>query len=311
MPTRPTDARVLLIGTTGQLGHALARSLTTLGPVVALDRGGADLSRPDQLAAALAPVLASHRPTIVVNAAAYTAVDKAETEPDVAHAVNATSPGLLAALAASVGATFVHYSTDYVFDGSGDTPWRETDTPRPLGVYAQSKLAGERVVAAACPAHVILRTSWVVSAHGSNFLKTILRLASERDTLRVVDDQIGAPTDTALLAQVTDRALRALSGAPTDDPRWGVYHVAPSGFTSWHGYAQHVVRQARASGRALKLTPEAIAPIPSSEYPLPAPRPLNSRLDTHKVRSTFGVDLPDWHTGLDHVLQQLDAEARP
>lgn len=310
MPTPSPDARILLIGSTGQLGHELARSLTSLGAVLALDRRAADLSHPDVLSETLAPILTSLRPTIVVNAAAYTAVDKAETEPDLAHAVNAASPGLLAALSESIGAAFVHYSTDYVFDGSGDAPWKETDTPRPLGVYAQSKLAGEQAVASACRKHLILRTSWVVGAHGGNFLKTILRLAAERETLRVVDDQIGAPTSTALLAEVTDRALQTLSDAGADDPRWGVYHVAPSGFTSWYGYARYVVEAARGQGRPLKLTPDAVSPIPSSEYPLPAPRPLNSRLDTRKVRATFGVDLPDWRVGLDHVLQQLDAEAR-
>ncbi len=301
--------RVLLIGSNGQLGHTLRTALLSLGTVYALDRQEADLSRPEELATTLGPLFASLRPTIVVNAAAYTSVDRAESEPSVAHAVNATSPGVLAGMADAIGAAFVHYSTDYVFDGSGSTPWSEQDAPRPLAVYAQSKLAGERAVAAACRKHLILRTSWVVGPHGANFLKTILRLAAERDTLRVVDDQVGAPTSTALLGDVTDRALRVLSGASPEDARWGCYHVAPGGFTSWHGYARYVVDSARRRGRALKLTPDAISPIPSSEYPLPAPRPLNSRLDTAKVRATFGVELPDWRVGVDRVLEQLDAEA--
>ncbi len=309
MTSAPGSARVLLIGSTGQLGHTLRGSLASLGVVRSVDRRDAELSHPDALAATLAPLFASLRPTIVVNAAAYTAVDRAESEPDLARAVNATSPGVLAALAESVGATFVHYSTDYVFDGSGERPWTEADAPHPLGVYGQTKLAGERAVAAACRKHLILRTSWVVGPHGDNFLKTILRLAAERDTLRVVDDQIGAPTSTALLADVTDKLLRALSDAGPDDPRWGCYHVAPSGFTSWHGVAQVVVETARQRGRPLQLTADAVAPIPSSEYPLPAPRPRNSRLDTHKLRATFGVDLLDWRADVDRVVQQLDAEA--
>lgn len=301
--------RILLFGAHGQLGHALHTALAALGQVTALDRDAADLARPDTLRDRLLPIVAALRPTVWVNAAAYTAVDRAQVEPDVTHAVNATSPGILAELAEASDATLVHYSSDYVFDGSGDAPWRESDAPCPLAVYGQTKLAGERAVSSRCRRHLILRTSWVVGPHGDNFVKTILRRGAERDTLRVVDDQIGAPTSTGLLAAVTVALLRAMSGATPTDPRWGCYHVAPAGFTSWHGVAQYVVRRAHERGTTLALTADHVSPIPSSQYPLPAPRPLNSRLDTSKLRTTFGVELPDWRSGVDDVLQQLDAKA--
>lgn len=309
MREAPGSARILLLGATGQLGRELARALTELGTVQAVPRTVADLAQPDELVSRLRPVFTSLAPTVVVNAAAYTAVDHAEVDVATATAVNATSPGVLAALASASGAAFVHYSTDYVFDGHGDAPWRETDEPRPLGVYGRTKLAGERAVAAACPRHLILRTSWLIGAQGQNFLKTILQLAATRDSLRVVDDQIGAPTSAEWLAGVTVTMLRAMCAAAPQDPRWGCYHVVPSGYTSWNGLARHAVATATRQGRVLALAPDAIVPIPSSAYPLPAPRPLNSRLDTHKVRATFGVDSPDWRVGVDRVLQQLDAEA--
>lgn len=302
--------RVLLVGASGQLGRALRTSLAALGEVRALTRADVDLSTPARLPDALAPHLV-WSPTVIVNAAAYTAVDRAESEPDLAHAVNGAAPGVLAGLAAQSGAALVHYSTDYVFDGSGTRPWSESDPPAPLSVYGASKVAGERAVAEANARHLILRTSWLFSAHGSNFLRTILQLAETRSALRVVDDQVGAPTSVGLVADVTTTLLRTLGTAHDEDPRWGRYHVAPDGFTSWHGYAQHVVATALRLGRPLALTPDAIAPIPTSDYPLPARRPHNSRLDTHKLRVTFGVTLPDWRVDVDHTLHHLAEDGSP
>jgi len=248
---------ILLLGAHGQLGHELNTALQPLGEVKAFTHAELDLSNPTALRAALAELAVNWRPTVVVNAAAYTAVDKAESEPQVVHAVNAQSPAVLAEFAHAWDAMLVHYSTDYVFDGGGQRPWREDDATNPLSVYGASKLAGEQDIAQACPRHLTLRTSWVVGAHGNNFLKTMLRLAAERDSLRVVADQIGAPTSTALLAHVTLQLIQAMQDAQAADPRWGVYHVAPSGETSWHGYAQHVIAQAVARGAVLKVSPSA------------------------------------------------------
>lgn len=297
--------RILLLGAHGQLGHALATALTVLGEVRAFTRVEADLAQPEALRDALAQAVQAFKPTAIVNAAAYTAVDKAETDVAVATAVNATSAGVLAELAQGCGAMLLHYSTDYVFDGSGTRPWCERDAPHPLSVYGQTKRAGEQAIAGACPRHLILRTSWVVGAHGSNFLKTMLRLAAERNELRVVADQIGVPASTALLATVTVRLIQAMAQADAADPRWGVYHVAPAGETHWHAYAQHVIDGALARGAALKATPQTVQPIATAEYPLPAPRPLNSRLDTRKLREVFGVQLPSWQLGVDQVLDEL------
>ena len=296
---------ILLLGAHGQLGHELNTALQPLGEVKAFTRAELDLSNPTALRAALAELAVNWRPTVVVNAAAYTAVDKAESEPQVAHAVNAQSPAVLAELAHAWGAMLVHYSTDYVFDGHGQRPWREDDATNPLSVYGASKLAGEQAIAQACPRHLTLRTSWVVGAHGNNFLKTMLRLAAERDSLRVVADQIGAPTSTALLAHVTLQLIQAMQDAQAADPRWGVYHVAPSGETSWHGYARHIIAQAVARGAVLKVSPSAVEPVTTAEYPLPAPRPMNSRLDTDKLRHTFGLTLPVWSQGVDAILDEL------
>ena len=297
--------RVLLIGANGQLGHTLADALKTLGEVKALTRLEADLSDPWVLDETLKPIVQSFKPHAIVNAAAYTAVDKAETERDVARRVNAHSVGLLAQLAQSVNAVLVHYSTDYVFDGNGTRPWVEDDETNPLSVYGQTKWLGEKSVAQHCARHLILRTSWVVGVHGNNFLKTMLRLASERDALRVVADQIGAPTSTQLLAQVTLTTLEAMLQAKLDDSRFGTYHVACSGETSWHAYARYIIAGATKRGAHFKVKPEAIEPILTSDYPLPAPRPANSRLNTNKVRTNFGVALPSWQEGVDTVLDDL------
>ena len=297
--------RLLLLGANGQLGHQLAVSLQQLGEVKALTRAEVDLANPVALREVLGRIAKTFQPTVIVNAAAYTAVDKAQTETELAHAVNVASPAVLAELAKTWSATLVHYSTDYVFDGSGTQPWQETDTTNPLSVYGQTKRDGELAITALCPKHLILRTSWVVGTHGGNFLKTMLRLAAERDALRVVADQIGAPTSTELLADVTVKLLQAMADAADNDARWGIYHVAAAGEVSWHGYAQHVITGAWRRGAQLKASPESVTPITTAEYPVPAPRPLNSRLNTHKLQTTFGFALPAWQVGVDAILDQL------
>ena len=295
---RPT--RVLVLGTTGQVGRALLRAPGPLGRVVALGRTEADFTD----AVALRDAVLAHRPAAVVIAAAYTAVDRAEQEPEIAHAVNATAPGVIATAAGEVGACVVYYSTDYVFDGAGRRPWRETDPAAPLSVYGRTKREGELAVAE-CTRHITFRTSWVVSPDGTNFVKTMLRLAAERPSLRVVADQVGAPTSAALIADVTWAVLAELLNAPAEDPRWGTYHLQGAGETSWHGLARHVIARARANGAALACAPEDVAPITTAEYPTAAVRPLNSRLDTSQLRSTFGLTLPAWEDDVDAVVDHL------
>jgi dTDP-4-dehydrorhamnose reductase len=242
------------------------------------------------------------RPDVVVNAAAYTAVDKAESEPELAEKVNAIAPGALAEAAALVGAAMVHFSTDYVFDGSGSRPWREDDSTGPLSVYGRTKLEGERRIAAALPRHLVLRTSWIYGARGGNFAKTMLRLARERDALKVVDDQVGAPTGADLLADVTAQALRPLLAGQAPP---GIYHVAAAGETSWHAYARFVVGKAQQAGQVLKAGPEQVTAIPSSAFPTPARRPHNSRLDSTRFRATFGLHLPAWEQGVARMLEEI------
>jgi dTDP-4-dehydrorhamnose reductase len=295
--------RILLLGCNGQVGWELQRALAPLGPLTALDFDTpgpwqADFSRPE----ALRPMLAALAPDVIVNAAAHTAVDRAESEPELARTLNATAPGVLAAHAATHGAALVHYSTDYVFDGSGSSP-RTEDTPTgPLGVYGRTKLEGEQAIREAGCTHLILRTSWVYAARGGNFARTMLKLAAERETLRVIDDQIGAPTGAELLADVTAHALLRLRANPQ---LAGTYHCVAAGETSWHGYARHVITWARAHGETLKVTPEAIEPVPTTAYPTPAQRPLNSRLDTTRLRETFGLTLPPWQTGVERMLREV------
>jgi dTDP-4-dehydrorhamnose reductase len=293
--------RILLLGSNGQVGHELKRALPPLGSVVALARADADLSAPDSLRAIVREV----NPTIIVNAAAYTAVDRAESEPQIAQAVNAWSPRVLGEEAQATGALLVHYSTDYVFDGSRRGAYTESDPTHPLSVYGRSKLDGENGLARACRRHLILRTSWVYGAHGTNFLKTMLRLAAERESLKVVADQTGAPTGAALIADTTASLLQALKQARPDDLRFGCYHLTASGSTSWQGYAQYVIGQAAARGASLKCRPEAVLPIATHEYPVAATRPANSVLSTAKLRDTFGLSLPDWRHGVDEVLSSL------
>jgi len=297
--------RVLLLGANGQLGFALDGALKALGEVKALTRSEADLSNAFALRDTLLPVVKKFKPHVIVNAAAYTAVDKAQTEQTIALQVNAQSVGVLAELAQSINAVLVHYSTDYVFDGGGNTPWSEDDQTNPLSVYGQSKWLGECAVRQHCRRHLILRTSWVVGTHGNNFLKTMLRLAAERDSLRVVADQMGVPASTDLLAKVTFDILQTMLPATKEDGRFGTYHLAPAGETSWHAYAQYVIAGALKRGAHLTCKSESIEPIPTSAYPLPAPRPANSRLNTEKIRSTFGIELPAWQVGVDAILDVL------
>mgnify|MGYP001285239784 FL=1 len=292
--------RILLTGRRGQVGFELQRALAPLGRVTALDRHECDLSDPEAIRAMVRDV----QPDIIVNPAAYTAVDKAESESELAASVNAIAPAVLGEEARKLGALVIHYSTDYVFDGLQHAPYKESDTPNPQSVYGRTKLAGELALAASGADHLILRTSWVVGAHGGNFAKTILRLAAERESLNVVADQHGAPTSAALLADVTAQLLGRYLQAGSDLPL-GLYHLAAGGETHWQAYASHVVQRALDAGLGLKLRPEAIFPIATAEYPTAAKRPPNSRLDTHKLRETFGLHLPDWQIGLDHILEQI------
>jgi dTDP-4-dehydrorhamnose reductase len=296
---------ILLLGANGQVGHALKTTLALIGEVTACTRAELDLSIADQLEESIDALVTRVKPAVIVNATAYTAVDQAESEPDRAQLLNARVPGLLARAAEAVGACMVHYSTDYVFDGKQLHPYQETDATNPLSVYGRTKLQGEQAVAIACRRHLLLRTSWVVSAHGGNFLKTMLKAGQERDSLRVVADQFGAPTSARLIAQVTADILVQMVGQPAEDPRWGLYHLVAAGQTNWHAYAQYVLQQARIAGWPIKVDPARIAPIAAADYPVAAARPMNSRLDTQKIRQTFGLTLPDWTLGVDEVLADL------
>jgi len=296
--------KILLTGKNGQLGFELQRALSPLGEVIALGHRECDLADPAQLRSVIAAVA----PGIIVNAAAFTAVDQAESEPALAEAVNGLAPGILGEEAAKRDALVVHYSTDYVFDGRKAGAYSEADTPNPLNVYGRSKLAGERALIARHAKHLILRTSWVFGAHGGNFAKTMLRLAMERDSLRVVADQTGAPTSAALIADVTAQILGQYLH-PCRPARaefaYGLYHLAASGRTTWYEYARTVLEIAQAAGCPLRVAPEAIEPIPAADYPTRAARPANSCLDTTKLKRAFGLHLPDWRQGLEHMMSQL------
>ncbi|MBE7366276.1 dTDP-4-dehydrorhamnose reductase [Ramlibacter pallidus] len=301
--------KILLFGCNGQVGWELQRSLAPLGEVTALGAKGAgglhgDFRDPEALAGTVRAV----RPDAVVNAAAFTDVDRAEAEPELARTVNAFAPAALARAAEDVGASMVHYSTDYVFDGSGIRPWREDDTPGPLNVYGRSKLEGEIGVREAASRHLVLRTSWVYGVHGRNFATTMLQLAAERDELLVVDDQYGAPTGADLLADVTAHALRTLHERPD---RSGTYHVCAGGETSWHGYARFVVGKARQAGENLRCGVGQVRGVPATAFPAAARRPDNSRLDTARFRATFGLSLPPWQQGVARLLDQLLRPAVP
>ena len=296
--------KILLLGKNGQVGRVLERALAHLagpGELVALDRfQGGDLAQLDALAA----TVRQWRPQVIVNAAAYTAVDKSESEPVQARLINALAQEVLAKEAQQLGAWLVHYSTDYVFDGSGSRPWAETDATAPLNVYGQTKLEGEGLIQAHCARHLIFRTSWVYSAHGSNFAKTMLKLAQERERLTVIDDQWGAPTGAELLATVTATAIGQISLAGKDALA-GLYHLAAAGETTWHQYASHVIGRAKALRPDLPWAVQDIAPVPSSAFVTAARRPHNSRLDTRKLQATFGTSLPDWQQGVDDMLAQV------
>ena len=303
----PAAPRILLLGADGQLGTELRRSLARHGELVAATLSGmldgdacetADFSQPGTLPA----LLGRTAPDVVVNAAAYTAVDRAEQEVELVFRINAEAPDVLAAACAARGATFVHYSTDYVFDGQGTRPYREDDTTSPLGVYGASKLAGEIAVLSSGARHMIFRTAWVYAAHSHNFLRTMLRVGAERDALRVVADQVGTPTPAALLADVTAQALRA-GTTPS-----GLWHLTPTGQASWHDFAEAIFEGAVARG-LLERAPEVEA-ITTADYPTPAARPAYSVLDCSALQRDFGLALPDWRAGLDATLDEL-ARKRP
>lgn len=297
--------KILLLGKNGQVGWELQRSLAPLGELVALDRhstetdgGCGDLAQLDRLRETVLRL----RPDAIVNAAAHTAVDRAESEPELARTINTLAPGALAEAAAAVGALLVHYSTDYVFDGSGMAPWVEDAPTAPLSVYGTTKRDGEQLVRAHTAKHLLLRTSWVYAARGGNFARTMLRLAQERERLTVIDDQWGAPTGADLIADVTAHAIRQ---ALQDPARCGTYHLSAAGETTWNGYARFVIDTARALKPDLALQVREVAPVPTSAFPTAARRPLNSRLDTTRLRRSFGLTLPAWQLGVQRMLTEI------
>lgn len=296
--------KILLLGKNGQVGWELQRSLAPLGELVALDRHDTDFCGDLTNLDGLRDTVMQVRPDVIVNAAAYTAVDQAETDAATAHTVNGVAPGVLAEAAVKVGAWMFHYSTDYVFDGSGNRPWSEDDATGPLSVYGRTKLEGEQRIKAVCDAHLILRTSWVYSARGGNFAKTMLRLAGERDRLTVIDDQFGAPTGADLLADVTAHMVRRVQNAASAGLA-GTYHAAAAGETSWHGYARFVIDIACEAGMALKASSASVAPVPTAAFPTPATRPHNSRLNTATLRESFGLHLPAWQSGVKRMLAEI------
>jgi dTDP-4-dehydrorhamnose reductase len=294
--------KILLFGKGGQVGWELQRSLAPLGEVIALDFDSkehcGDLTDLEGIARTIQAVA----PDVIVNAAAHTAVDKAESEPELARTINALAAGVIAREAKRSDAWLIHYSTDYVFDGSGDQPWLETDLTGPLSVYGATKLEGEQLIRQSGCRHIIFRTSWVYAARGGNFARTMLRLAQERDKLSIIDDQIGAPTGADLLADITAHAVRTAQQRPDVS---GLYHLVAGGETSWHGYASFVLDFARKAGVELKVTPEAIQAVPTSAFPTPATRPRNSRMNTEKLQKTFDLSLPHWQIGVERMLREI------
>lgn len=292
--------KILLLGKNGQVGWELQRSLAPLGELVSLDRHSTDYCGNLADRDGLRHTLQTLKPDLIVNAAAYTAVDKAETDRDTAMLINGLAPQVMAQEAQRSGALLVHYSTDYVFNGRGVEPWAESAVASPVNYYGQTKLAGEQAIRTSGCQHLIFRTSWVYAARGSNFAKTMLRLAAERDTLSVIADQHGVPTSAELLADVTAHAITATLRQPTLS---GLYHLVPGGETNWHAYAQFVLDFARAQGKPLKAA--TVTPIPTSAYPTPAARPLNSRLSNQKLQQAFGLRLPQWQGGVERMLAEL------
>lgn len=294
--------KILLLGCNGQVGWELQRALAPIGELVVLDRTGCNVADLDSVAR----VIREAGPNVVVNASAYTAVDKAESEADLAHRVNADAVAVMAREVRSSGGWLVHYSTDYVFDGNKLTPYTEDDLTAPVNVYGSTKLAGEEAIRQSGCRHLNFRTSWVYAARGANFAKSMLRLAREREALRVVADQVGAPTSADLIADVTAFVLYRLRLDGDLASRCsGTYNLVASGATNWHAYACFVLEEARRRGLPLKAGPDAVTPITTADYPTPARRPLNSRLDTSKLRSTFDVTLPDWTVPMRHVVDEI------
>ena len=294
--------KILLLGKNGQVGWELQRSLAPLGELIALDYDSQEMCGDLNNLQGLTETIRSVAPDIIVNAAAHTAVDKAESEIGLARTINGLAPAMLAQEAKRLGAWLIHYSTDYVFDGSGEQAWTESDNTGPLNVYGSTKLEGEGFIHMSGCKHLIFRTSWVYGARGGNFAKTMLRLAGERDSLSVINDQIGAPTGADLLADITAHAIRTVQSKPELS---GLYHVVAAGETSWHGYARFVIQQAQEAGVSMWVTPEDIQAVPTSAYNTPAKRPLNSRLDTNKFKHAFGLHLPHWQQGVTRMLAEI------
>ncbi len=294
--------RIMLTGANGQVGWELARSLMPLGEVFPLSRKQCDLSHPETIPGIIQEI----KPDIIVNAAAYTAVDKAEEEEVLATIVNGTAVGVLAEGAKKQNALLIHYSTDYVFDGRKSIPYIEDDMPNPINAYGRSKLAGEEAVQQVGGNHLIFRTSWVYASRGVNFAKTMLRLVSERDEIRVVDDQIGAPTSAELIADVTALVLYRINTDPIQAKQTGgIFHLTASGKTSWHGYAQLVLETAIKNGHNLRILPDQVIPITTADYPLPARRPANSCMETSKLRSTFGLIQSPWQLHVERAVLEI------
>jgi dTDP-4-dehydrorhamnose reductase len=294
--------KILLLGKNGQVGRELSEVLGPLGEVYAFDRAEADLEDLN----GLKNIVTQYKPDIIVNAAAYTQVDKAESESEKAYLINATAVGVLAENAKQLGATFVHYSTDYVFDGSKKGFYFESDETCPISIYGKSKLSGEQAIIASGCKHIIFRTSWVYSPHGNNFIKTILRLVQEKDTLKVVNDQVGVPTSAKLIAEITAAVIQKISNKTVmENEIKGIYNLVPSGETTWYDLAKFVVKRSMDAGVRLKLHLNSLLPIASEDYPLPAKRPKNSRLNTEKIISTFGVEMPDWQEDVSETVDAL------
>lgn len=297
--------KILLFGKNGQVGWELQRSLAPLGELIALSSSSEEFCGDLTDFAGIQQTLRQISPDIIVNAAAYTAVDKAESEPERAYALNAQAPAVLAQEAKRLNAWLIHYSTDYVFNGHSSQPYHETDDCDPLNVYGKSKLEGEKNILTSGCSHLTFRTSWVYAAHGNNFIKTILRLAQQRDKLTIVDDQVGSPTGAELIADITAHALRMVKQKPEVS---GLYHLTATGSTSWYGFAKFILENAERMNYQLKIQSTALQPIPSSDFPLPAKRPLNSRLNIEKLTKTFGLILPSWQTGTARTLTELLSE---
>ncbi len=294
--------KILLFGKGGQVGWELQRSLAPLGEVVAVDFDSKELCGDFTHVEGLAQTIRTVAPDVIVNAAAHTAVDKAESEPELVRTINALAPAVLAQEAKRSNAWLIHYSTDYVFDGTGDKAWVETDQTAPLNIYGKTKLEGEQLIQQSGCRHLIFRTSWVYGARGGNFAKTMLKLAQERESLKVINDQIGAPTGADLLADITAHAIQATRHNPEVS---GLYHLVAAGETSWHGYASFVLEYAQKAGMALKVTPDKILPVSSSAFQTAAIRPHNSRMKTDKLKNTFGLKLPNWEVGVARMLTEV------